>query len=396
MRNTFLNKFQRITTSGEFIPEIDGLRFIAISSVIVYHLNTFLVEKNLDNHKETGVDHSTWNALLFRGHYGVVLFFIISGFILGMPFARHYLSGAKLPSLKSYFLRRIIRLEPPYILIMTSFFLAYVFVVHRYTLEQLWPSLLASLTYTHNFFYGRNVNPLVNAVAWSLEVEIQFYVLVPLIATIFKIRDQHWRRMIMVLIMLFFIVFQCFYTPPFLSLYEFVQYFLVGFLLVDLYINRPSFKMAEPVEVVTGIVSFAAIWCYGISSEAPVYIVIGWRIISLMSMFTFFYIVLFTPTWKRIMSRQLITVIGGMCYSIYLLHYSIISIFGNFTIRYNFTNMYFVDWVIQSVMIILSVFVISAIYFRLVEQPCMEKDWYKRIIPFRQTRQEEVKLRMRA
>jgi len=30
-------KFTRITTSGRFIPEIDGLRFIAIISVVVYH-----------------------------------------------------------------------------------------------------------------------------------------------------------------------------------------------------------------------------------------------------------------------------------------------------------------------------------------------------------------------
>ena len=49
---------------------------------------------------------------------GVELFFIISGFILGLPFAKQYLAGGKQVRLGAYFLRRLTRLEPPYILIL--------------------------------------------------------------------------------------------------------------------------------------------------------------------------------------------------------------------------------------------------------------------------------------
>jgi len=35
-------KLARITSSGRVIPEIDGLRFIAIGSVVLYHLSAFL------------------------------------------------------------------------------------------------------------------------------------------------------------------------------------------------------------------------------------------------------------------------------------------------------------------------------------------------------------------
>ncbi|OLC80388.1 MAG: hypothetical protein AUI96_04370 [Nitrospirae bacterium 13_1_40CM_3_62_11] len=35
-------KLARITSSGRVIPEIDGLRFIAIGSVVLYHLSAFV------------------------------------------------------------------------------------------------------------------------------------------------------------------------------------------------------------------------------------------------------------------------------------------------------------------------------------------------------------------
>ena len=47
---------------------------------------------------------------------GVELFFAISGFILGIPFASHYLRGVPRVNLRRYFIRRLTRLEPPYII----------------------------------------------------------------------------------------------------------------------------------------------------------------------------------------------------------------------------------------------------------------------------------------
>lgn len=100
--------FKRITSTGNFIPEIDGLRFIAISSVVLYHLSGFLTAKDVKQYTDI-FDYSFLKEILSHGHLGVPLFFVISGFILGMPFAKFHIAKEKPVSLKKYFLRRLTR-----------------------------------------------------------------------------------------------------------------------------------------------------------------------------------------------------------------------------------------------------------------------------------------------
>jgi peptidoglycan/LPS O-acetylase OafA/YrhL len=78
--------FKRITSSGNFIKEIDGLRFIAILSVILFHISNYLIA----THNEIYPDARFFylKKILKSGSLGVPLFFIISGFILAMPFAK--------------------------------------------------------------------------------------------------------------------------------------------------------------------------------------------------------------------------------------------------------------------------------------------------------------------
>ena len=52
---------------------------------------------------------------------GVLLFFTISGFILGLPFARQYLVAAR-PVSFGFYRRRVTRLEPPYLISMLLLF----------------------------------------------------------------------------------------------------------------------------------------------------------------------------------------------------------------------------------------------------------------------------------
>jgi len=101
---------RRITSSGRFVPEVDGLRFVAIASVVLYHLHGFV----LANRVAPDVRDSI-RVVAEHGYRGVNLCYAISGFILGLPFAAHHLHGGPPVPLRPYFLRRLTRPGPPYI-----------------------------------------------------------------------------------------------------------------------------------------------------------------------------------------------------------------------------------------------------------------------------------------
>jgi peptidoglycan/LPS O-acetylase OafA/YrhL len=204
----FLGKLSRITSPGrQFIPQIDGLRFIALVMVIAFHvwaIGSFHMGRPGDS-----------SILLARcmatGSMGVQLFFVISGFILALPFARHYLQGAKKIRLREYFSRRLSRIEPPYLIQLAIVFCLTALVLRKvpshlaqygsagwwgYT----WPHMLASVFYSSEFIYKDY--PYPNIVLWSLEVEVSFYILAPLLACLFAISNRWGRRALIFLLIL--------------------------------------------------------------------------------------------------------------------------------------------------------------------------------------------------
>src|SRR5690349_2229113 len=143
---------RRITSGSSWIPEIDGLRFIAIVLVVLFHLSAEVTTKS-----GTHFNTQHWYESLFdffgRGDIGVRIFFVISGFILGRPFARHYLLGQPKPSLRSYYLRRLTRLEPPY-LINIAVCAVSIVLYARVPLSEMLPHFAASAVYLQGFLSG--------------------------------------------------------------------------------------------------------------------------------------------------------------------------------------------------------------------------------------------------
>ena len=123
------------------------------------------------------------------------MFFVLSGFISSFPLAQYYLANGNKVNFKRYYLRGLTRLEPPYFFSMTLILLIMIITKHK-PLDVLIPSWLASIGYLHNFlFYGI---PILNGAAWSLEVEIQFYLIAPLFFSLFAFNKTLRRLLIIV------------------------------------------------------------------------------------------------------------------------------------------------------------------------------------------------------
>lgn len=371
-------EFRRIIAQGKFIPEIDGLRFVAIASVLLYHIHIFLRDKNLNPYLVNS-NKSYAPDFIVNGSLGVELFFVISGFILGLFFAKAY-KNDKTVSHKSYFIRRLTRLEPPYILAMILLFFGSVFVAGNLSVAEAGKSLIASLLYSHNIVYPGEF-PKLMAAAWSLEIEVQFYILAPLLGLIFKWKNIFNRRIVLLLGIFFLAIFPHYFPLPFVSIYDFMEYFLLGFLITDLFTEKLHQKKTWP-SVPSTLLFFLLLYFYfGLKShEATSEVNTLLNLLQLPLLFGVFYLTVLKESVPFLKMRWL-TNIGGACYSIYLLHFPIISMAGNIIVKYKCTENKLIDNLIFGTILLILSLVISGIFYLLIERPCMDKNWYKKFMP---------------
>ncbi len=374
MKKSKIN-LSRITTSGNFIPEIDGLRFVAIVSVVLFHLFGFI------ENKDGSVYNNTYNFdfianFLKNGNFGVQLFFVLSGFILGLPFAKHYLKDSNKVSLKSYFLRRISRLEPPYVIVMFLLLIGNIFISKNLSNTEGFQSFLASVAYMHNFIYAEP--SLINTVAWSLEIEIQFYILAPILSLFFSINNNLTRRFLLIFTIIVFSVFSLLVTLPFLSILDYLQYFLVGFLLVDFYLIEGVTNKTSILRNSFTIIALLLIFSSNEKYFDSFFLKIIWNISVLILIFSSYYNIILRKS-IRFFSLKTITNIGGMCYTIYLIHFSIISFVGNPLLSLQFSDNPIINIGLYSIFIISSILLISIVFFILIEKPCMDKNWPNKV-----------------
>ena len=369
-----LKHFRRITSSDSFFPEIDGLRFLAIATVVLYHVNGYLF---IRDPSVAALSDKEWfytqvlSPICRAGHQGVQLFFVISGFILSYPFARAYLSGGECPSYLKYLKRRLTRLEPPYIIVTTLFFVGSLLSYKKHSVAELWPSFLASLTYTHNLFF-RGELPRVNSVLWSLEIEIQFYLLAPAICWLyFKAKRSSVRKMIGLLV----VALWAFFADRFqgLSLLKFGYYFIAGIIICDVVCsgdNQGSLFRSKSSAILG-----AWLLCILLTVD---FVHSGNKVLLMMYPFVimlFYLSVLLNPLLKKVFSNVFLVVTGGMCYSVYMLHYGVIKLVGPQLLHLGRGWGFYPFFALQMAIDIACIAIISAVFFKLIERPCMRKQW---------------------
>ncbi|MFM9909911.1 MAG: acyltransferase family protein [Chitinophagaceae bacterium] len=363
-------------TKGKIVGELEGLRFLAIVPVVIQHF----VERwhrNIDQSTLSDFQNLLVNYLL-GGSSGVYLFYIVSGFILTLPFASRIVDNkpAPLGNIKQYFIRRLTRLEPPYIAVM--FFMALAaFLFHKMETGQILAYFFTGITYTTNLVF-HNFNEL-NPVIWSLEVEIQFYILAPFLAWgIFRIKNYSTRNIILVSSIVLAIILQDITDitngENFLryTILGQVQYFLVGILMVNLYLNKKLVPRGKDQQF----------WNY--AATAAVFVMIGYYwVYGLLKSLTFtlvlaiLFIGAFRSGWfNKFLNKPWIMAIGGMCYSIYLLHLGIAQAVMEFMTymktKINNDYLWFTSYALLFSLILI---IVVPIFYLMIEKPCMDHSW---------------------
>ena len=374
---SFLKSALTRETSGQkLIPQIDGLRFVAIVSVVAYHINSFVASKS--SFYKTADQNSDWLCrFMAEGHMGVQLFFVISGFILGLPFAKHYLASGPAISMRSYFVRRLVRLEPPYLIAMTVVFIGLLLTKGTQMLSLL-PNYLASLFYVHYFFYGEGSR--IIAAAWSLEIEVQFYLLAPLLGNVFRIRSTRFRRAVLILGILLCGFAQITVTyPPESPMHGWTilssfHWFFAGLLLTDLYVSGNLESSDHPLAWDTfGVVAAISSWCV-VYSRFHIHLLLPFLILcSYAAAFKGRYL-------KAALSIPAVYIIGGMCYTIYLYHGLIKSIVGRFTVKMQLGSSLGTESVAQFLVISVAILLVCSLLFVVAEKPFMSRKIFRKVL----------------
>ena len=95
--------------AGNYLPELESLRGVAILLVFWFHVEGILCIP-FERPQQVEVP---WQALIRAGHTGVSLFFVLSAFLLSLPFWREPAGGPHL-SIARYASRRALRILPLY------------------------------------------------------------------------------------------------------------------------------------------------------------------------------------------------------------------------------------------------------------------------------------------
>ncbi|WP_242677359.1 acyltransferase family protein [Streptomonospora litoralis] len=167
--------------SRRFLPEVQGLRAVAVGLVLVYH-----------------VDHD----LLPGGYVGVDVFFVISGFLITSLLLREARETGRV-SLAAFYIRRIRRILPAAGLVLAVTGAAAFWLLPAPRLAETARELAASAFYVENLFLAaESVDYLAAEAAaspvqhfWSLAVEEQFYLLWPLLFAGWAVMGARARRL---------------------------------------------------------------------------------------------------------------------------------------------------------------------------------------------------------
>lgn len=346
-------------SSIKYRPEIDGLRAIAVISVIIYHLN------------------ENW---LSGGFLGVDIFFVISGFLITGIIIKEIQQNSF--SLKQFYTRRIKRIYPAFITVMAlvSFIASVIFIYNDF--NQLRKTIELATAFLSNFYLGltqgyfdlsANENPVLHI--WSLAVEEQYYLIFPLILILAYKKFREIKVLFIITLILFFILLATSFIPAnfykevlhqpniyYLSNLRFPE-LLVGSLLAIYHNLSNKVQLSKQVNNILAILSTLLLFSCLFLMNNDIAFIPG---VTLILPCIFTALIIHTTSQNNIiklcLSNKAIVFIGKISYSLYLYHWIFIAFAYYITGEKQINN--------QSIAIVTVLTIIfSVLSYYLIEQP---------------------------
>lgn len=295
-------------------PDIDGLRAVAVLLVVFYHFGLF---------NFTG------------GYIGVDVFFVISGYLITGLIVRELQQNNF--SLITFYERRIRRIFPAFFTVSIVLGIVGYFYYSEKAYSDLWNSIGAATTSTANFLFYSQIGyfnapalqkPMLHT--WSLSVEEQFYIFLPLILFITIKFAQRWLKHVLIFILILSFVGNVYFLqkdPPLAFYMSYLRAWelLVGSLLAIQPIALP--RWAHEALSLSGLIAIISVaFIYNTETLFP-------GVNALVPVMGTMFIINSGHDYKSLVGKILSTApmifIGKISYSLYLWHWPIL-VFGSY------------------------------------------------------------------
>lgn len=353
-----------------YLPSIDHLRAFAAILIIFYHGFSIISYKQLYG-KPLEFDHwiytnNPFKALLIEGHTAVALFMVLSGFIFTYGALGHkiqYLNFIK---------NRILRIYPLFILLILVGVSAY---PNNFSITSLFQTLFC----LSNLSGSLNLGPF-SAMFWSIAVEFQFYLLFPFIFNLgekYKIKKILYILIISILFRIIsYLLNANIRDVSYNTIIGRIDQFVIGMIIAKIFnvvqANLLYKKYFKIFLIPSTIMVFLSLFIFNKLGGWP--IISFWKLIwptiegLIWGLFILCYTMVFNSS-KNLLSI-ILSKIGEMSFSIYLIHFTIIQIISERNWFILFSNSPFLNSILTVLLIILPITMcISFITYNVIEKP---------------------------
>ena len=171
------------------VDVVDGIRGLSVLMVLWFHFwqqTWFMPNYPTPWLRFIGVTNLTPSHIRWVGYIFVDMMVLLSAFCLTLPLARSMLLGEPVDDACIFYKKRFARIYPSYLLAVLVSFGFQLWWGHYPTVSYAVRDLVSHLTFTHMFRADTYVYAPINGVLWTVGLEVQFYVLFPLLTRLFR------------------------------------------------------------------------------------------------------------------------------------------------------------------------------------------------------------------